>query len=382
MTIAALKTKIDTLINTNGSEAITGAIHNEILKDIVDTFQEYDITFFHQATQPTGLVNGDIWYDTTLLKLYRFNGLTWDLLQGLAAEYSESEVTIPATGLLQVKNSALVKTLNNLTIERISFKPDVDSWITNTPTVLEGIKTGGTIFNLTVKAGTTIKHNSVPTDAYPVMDSYRPILFNDNVNHTFYNDTTLTLISDKYDKVWKVLTDTNNIIEIKYSININNFTTENGYIKLTYSSDTAYIDWGDSNIEEITSNTAISHSYTANGLYNVIIYTNNSVTLLDVNNSFIISNLNNIDLLNNLTGLKCDNNSISNLDIQSKSINSLYFNDNSQTDTEVDIIWNQLNEVTNELNGIANGGGSNAAPTAASLAARNNLIANGWTLTI
>lgn len=88
-----------------------------------------------------------------------------------------------------------------------------------------------------------------------------------------------------------------------------------------------------------------------------------------------------------LTSINCRACNISVLDVTLCTLLvSLLWESNTMSASEVDAAWNNLAAGTVQDNGVANGGGDNAAPTSASAAARNNLVTppspDNWTLTI
>lgn len=75
-----LKNKIDTYIYSNNEKLIYGDIHNEILKDVLDSLNALDITVYNQDTQPDFSKSGTLWYKPSTKELYISTGVGWDLL--------------------------------------------------------------------------------------------------------------------------------------------------------------------------------------------------------------------------------------------------------------------------------------------------------------
>lgn len=102
-----------------------------------------------------------------------------------------------------------------------------------------------------------------------------------------------------------------------------------------------------------------------------LVVNTNPITILDVSNALI------------LTNLLASSTDIDVLDVSAITTLGVFtFTNNNLTSAQVDAVWNALRVGTTQLNGLAIGGGNNDAPTAASLASRNSLIADGWALTI
>jgi len=115
----------------------------------------------------------------------------------------------------------------------------------------------------------------------------------------------------------------------------------------------------------------------------------NNISILNLTNTVNLKTLdcrsNNILDINftNLTILEsvfCNGNEIKIFDFQSPNLSTVYFPDNNLTSAENDTVFINLNDITTKLNGTARSGGTNAAPTSTSQAARDNLTASGWTL--
>ena len=93
MTNQDLRDKIDALIKANGVKAITGDIMNEILNDVVNTYELRDINMFYQDTTPTALSINDLWYAPTARILSIWTGTSWDDMQ-LTSFSQGSDVTL------------------------------------------------------------------------------------------------------------------------------------------------------------------------------------------------------------------------------------------------------------------------------------------------
>ena len=108
-------------------------------------------------------------------------------------------------------------------------------------------------------------------------------------------------INNKFSQVFCLKDVSEEFVKIEYQIEISNYATEHGNIQLTFPSGNAYIDWGDANIDNLTSGTTKTHTYNSNGIYNVTVYTQKNTTSFICNDSFITGSLNNINNLTNLT---------------------------------------------------------------------------------
>jgi hypothetical protein len=161
MTNAQLRAQIDAYIKANGNREITGPILNTILNYVVDTYSGYDIVFFYQTTPPTGSKTGDIWFKTDTYALYRYNGVTWNLLN-LSGSITGGDITVDSitfedyvvsiyqdTGgnLIFSDNVVGIKTLDELAIETDPIFTASPAYnITNEDLIniqnLDGINTG------------------------------------------------------------------------------------------------------------------------------------------------------------------------------------------------------------------------------------------------
>jgi len=127
MTNQELKDKIDLYIYTNNVKAITGAILNDILNDVVDTYSANDIQTYYSSTTPTGTITtGSLWINSTNAYIYRYEG-SWvvvytgvisdEIKVGSAETYTTFKDAYDA-GVSKVKFTSDVTDIATFTINR------------------------------------------------------------------------------------------------------------------------------------------------------------------------------------------------------------------------------------------------------------------------
>jgi len=82
LTIAELKSQINSVIKSNHNKEITGPIMNTQLNDVIDNIDRLKNRIYKQATYPSSsdLRTNDILFKTDTETLEVYNGLTWDII--------------------------------------------------------------------------------------------------------------------------------------------------------------------------------------------------------------------------------------------------------------------------------------------------------------
>lgn len=155
LSITALKAQVDSTIATNGVKAITGAILNTQLNDIIDSVNKLSNRCYVQPTTPafSDMLSGDIWIKTDTDELYTYDGATFNLqdLSGSIASLSnyillteKGAVNGVATldGGGKVPSSQLPSTV-------MDYKGNWNA-TTNTPTLIDGTGDAGDVYRVSV----------------------------------------------------------------------------------------------------------------------------------------------------------------------------------------------------------------------------------------
>ena len=242
------------------------------------------------------------------------------------SQQADTEIVIPASGLIQTTpDYNLLGFTGSGTINALSIIKDtkyaVDDFRTITVDDLEGVITGGTMFSLLVKAGTTIKHNFTVTDNLPTTASeYRPIFTESKEDVTFVNDTIALLQYNKKLKVWHLLRSVTStavpLFEIPITFDISDYTTGRSGIKLTFASGNHTMIWGDGTAPEpFVSGVELTHTFASNDVFNGVITTDEpvAITSLIADNSRI-SKIENFGVLTSLAYVDFNSNSLTEFD--------------------------------------------------------------------
>ena len=197
-----------------------------------------------------------------------------------------------------------------------------------------------------------------------------------------YNNQLTDLSSNV--NLTRLICHSNQLTELSSNINLTRLTCHSNQLTeldLSSSINLTYLEAQTNKLTELDLSSNVNLTY--------LECSSNKLTPPDLSNNVNLrtlkcssNQLTELDLsqLTNLTQLLCYTNQISILDLQSPKLNYIDFRSNNMTSAQVDQVWINLDNSTTQIDGYADGGGTNDAPTSASQTARDNLTANGWTL--